>query len=155
MDRPEFELRPIEAADAAAAAALIRAAFAGIVPALVPQPSALAETTESVAVAVGGCVACAGGAVVGVVLWEERDGGLYLRRLAVDPAFRGLRVATALVAEGCAFASASGFAWVHVGVRLVLAGNRRLFASCGFHETSLHAHAGFDAPTWVAMEKRL
>jgi hypothetical protein len=42
-----------------------------------------------------------------------------------------------------------------LGVRLVLDDNRRLFASCGFVETTLHHHEGFSEPTWVAMERRL
>jgi hypothetical protein len=36
-----------------------------------------------------------------------------------------------------------------------VAGNRALFASLGFCETIQHAHDGFDAPTWVEMEKFL
>jgi hypothetical protein len=44
---------------------------------------------------------------------------------------------------------------LHLGTRLVLADNRRLFASCGFVEIARHAHPGYAAPTWVEMEKRL
>jgi len=41
------------------------------------------------------------------------------------------------------------------GARLELEDNRRLFASCGFEETTLHRHEGFSEPTWVTMERRL
>jgi predicted N-acetyltransferase YhbS len=73
----------------------------------------------------------------------------------VAPGFRRTGVARALIMEGEAKAKAAGLPRVHVGVRLVLLGNRRLFASLGFCETHTHAHEGFDHPTWVEMEKKL
>ena len=42
-----------------------------------------------------------------------------------------------------------------LGTRLVLAGNRRLFAGLGFRETGFETHPGYDAPTSVRMEKAL
>ena len=54
-----------------------------------------------------------------------------------------------------AVARRTGQPRVHLGTRLVLAANRRLFASCGFVEVALHAHPGYAAPTSVEMEKRL
>ncbi len=48
-----------------------------------------------------------------------------------------------------------GLARMTLGVRLELEDNRRLFASCGFEETTLHRHEGFSEPTWVTMERRL
>jgi hypothetical protein len=44
---------------------------------------------------------------------------------------------------------------MHLGTRLALEGNRRLFARFGFQEVARHAHPGYAAPTWVEMEKRL
>jgi hypothetical protein len=44
---------------------------------------------------------------------------------------------------------------MRLGVRLALDDNRRFFASCGFVETTLHRHEGFDEPTSVMMERRL
>lgn len=153
-----FFLRLIAGADAARVAALIRASFASIAPPLVPPPSALGETEASVAAAIaagGGVVAEAEGAVIGALLWGERDGGLYLGRLSVDLPWRRAGVAQALVRHGEAEARRRGLPLVHVGVRLALAGNRALFARLGFAETDLHTHDGFNAPTWVTMEKRL
>jgi predicted N-acetyltransferase YhbS len=158
MIQSPFTLRPISPADSEAAAVLIRDAFAAISPALVPPPSALGETALSVAAQIaagGGAVAEASGALVGVVLWGERDRGLYLGRLSVADGWRRAGMARALVEHGIAFARASGQPRVHVGVRLVLHGNRRLFAGLGFCETLLHTHAGFTDPTWVEMEKPL
>jgi hypothetical protein len=59
------------------------------------------------------------------------------------------------VAATEAAARRAGVTRVHLGTRLVLTDNRRLFASCGFIETALHAHPGYAMPTWVEMEKRL
>ena len=161
-----YVLRPILDADAKATAHLIRGAFGAITPALVPPPSALQETAESVAAQIaagGGLVAEAPsaptgattGAIIGVILWGEREGGLYLGRLSVADPWRRAGVARALVMRGEAFARACGLPRVHVGVRLVLAGNRRLFTSLGFCEKVLHSHGGFTHPTWVEMEKPL
>ena len=158
MMHAPFHLRPILPADSEAAAALIRDAFAAISPPLVPPPSALGETAMSVAAQIaagGGMVAEASGEIVGVVLWGERDAGLYLGRLSVAAGWRRAGVARALVERGIAFARESGLPRVHVGVRLVLHGNRRLFAGMGFCETVLHSHEGFTDPTWVEMEKPL
>lgn len=139
-------------------AGLIRTTFGAIDPPLAPPPSAIRETAESVATQIeagGGMVALAEGTLVGAVLWGERDGGLYFGRLSVTAAWRRKGVARALVMAAEAAARARGFTRMHLGVRLALAGNRRLFASLGFCETVLHAHEGFDAPTWVEMEKHL
>lgn len=156
---PAFTLRPLSFTDAEAAAALIRNTFAGISPPLVPPPSALGETAATVAAQIeagGGAMAEGPGAVpVGVILWGQRDGGLYLGRLAVAPGWRRAGVARALIAMGEGVAREAGLPRVHVGVRLVLEANRRLFAALGYCETHLHSHEGFANPTWVEMEKPL
>lgn len=148
----------MDASDCTAVAALIRAAFATQAVRTDPPPSALRETAETVAAhlaAGGGAVACADGCIVGSVLWEPKDGGLYLERLAIVPDWRRKGIARALVAATEAAARVGGHARLHLGTRLVLADNRRLFASCGFVEIARHAHPGYAAPTWVEMEKRL
>jgi GNAT superfamily N-acetyltransferase len=151
-------VRPMTEADCAAVAGLIIAAFRAQPVSLEPPPSALGETPESVAshLAVGGgAVAQADGCIVGSVLWEPRDGGLWVERLAVGPTWRRKGIARTLISAAEAAACAGGFVRLNLGTRLVLCGNRALFAGCGFVETTLHAHPGYAAPTWVAMEKRL
>ena len=147
------------AADAAAVAALIRAAFAAQSVATDPPPSALRVTGEDVATHLrgggGGAVAEAGGALTGSALWAEQDGGLYLARLAVAPAWRGRGIARALMAAAEAAARTLGLPRVHLSTRIVLADNRRLFAACGFLETTRGAHPGYAEPTFVNMEKWL
>jgi ribosomal protein S18 acetylase RimI-like enzyme len=145
-------------ADCRAVAALIRVAFAAQPVLTDPPPSALRETAATVAAhlaAGGGAVACAAGKIVGSVMWGPKDGGLYLQRLAVEPAWRGRGIARALIAATEAAARRAGQPRLHLGTRLALTASRRLFASCGFVEVALHAHPGYAAPTSVEMEKRL
>lgn len=159
MTANSFSLRPLAATDACAVAALIRAAFAGITPPLVPPPSARHETEASVAahlVEGGGAVAETDDArLVGAVLWSERDGGLYVGRLSVAQDHHRAGVGRALVNLAEVTARHAGFPHMHVGVRLVLTGNRQLFSALGFAETVMHSHDGFAEPTWVEMHKSL
>lgn len=151
-------LRPAIPADAAPIAALVRAAFATVAAVADPPPSALRETPESIDGHLGlhgGLVAVADGAIVGAILWEVKSDALYFGRLAVDPSQRGRGIARALVAGAEAEARRCGLPRMELGTRLVWRENRRLFADLGFVEVSLHAHEGYDQPTWVAMERRL
>ena len=145
-------------ADCHAVAALIRTAFAAQQVLTDPPPSALRESATTIAAhlaAGGGAVACAAGKIVGSVMWEPKDGGLYLQRLAVEPAWRGRGIARTLLAATEAAARRAGQRRLHLETRLVLTANRRLFAASGFVEVALHAHPGYAAPTSVEMEKRL
>ena len=148
-------IRPAAPDDAPAIAALIRLAFAQPPVLLDPPPSALRETTESVAAH----LARGGGAVMdgvrAAVLWEERGGDLYVHRLAVHPDWRRHGYARALMAAAEAEARRRGLPRLHLGVRLALAGNRALFASLGFRETVQHRHDGYRHPTWTEAEKSL
>jgi len=150
-------IRPIETADAAAAAALICAAFSGIPEPLDPAPSALRETEASILahLARGGGAVMEQAGIVACVLWSEQDGGLYLGRLAVAPHCRNRGLAAQLVLAAEAEARRLGLPRLHLGVRLALPGNRRLFARLGFVETTLYAHDGHANPTWAAAEKWL
>jgi predicted N-acetyltransferase YhbS len=153
-----IRLRPIAPADAAAVAALIRTAFAAQSILTDPPPSALRVTEADVAAHLssgGGAVADADGVIVGSALWTEQDGGLYLSRLAVDPAWRGRGIAKALVATGEAEAREKKQPRIHLSTRIPLLDSRRLFAACRFVETTREAHPGYAEPTSVHMEKRL
>lgn len=155
---PGYRLRPLVPQDGPTGAALIRAAFSVQAVQTDPPSSALQENAETVAAQIatgGGAGAEAQGCLVGLVLWVEREGGLYFGRLAVLPAWRGRGIAWALIAAAEAEARRRGMPRVHLSTRLVLADNRRLFAACGFRETERRTHAGYDAPTSVVMEKFL
>ena len=75
-------IRPLAIGDAAAAASLIREAFTAQSRATDPPSGALGETTANVSAKLaegGGAGAEANGALVGVVLWAEKDGALDYR----------------------------------------------------------------------------
>lgn len=153
-----YHLRPIQPADAEAVAALIREAFAALPVAPDPPMSALRITGQDVAAHLasgGGALAQIKAKPVGSALWAVQDGGLYVSRLAVIPAWRGFGIARALVAAAEVEARGLGLPRIHLSTRLALTGNRRLFAACGFVETAQSAHPGHAAPTSVAMEKWL
>jgi N-acetylglutamate synthase-like GNAT family acetyltransferase len=150
-------LRAMTTQDANAVAALIRAAFAAQAVVTDPPSAALRVTATDVAAHLerggGGVVAEIDGALAGSVLWQQADGGLYVSRLAVGPAWRRCGIGRALIATVEATAKAMHLPRVHLSTRLTLADNRRLFASCGFEETVKTTHAGYAAPTSVVMEK--
>ena len=80
-------------ADTSDVAALIRAAFATQSVMTDPPPSARLEDSASVAATLAkgdGAVVAEAGQIIGAVLWEEKDGGLYIGRLSAHPAHRRL-----------------------------------------------------------------
>ncbi len=151
-------IRPLTIGDAAAAASLIRAAFAAQRRATDPPPGALGETRASVSAKLaesGGAGAEADGVLVGVALWAEKDGALHIGRVSVSPDWRGQGIARALLAAGEAEARQRGLKRMTVRVRLALGENQRLFASFGFAPAAQGAHPGYPEPTFLVMEKRL
>jgi hypothetical protein len=161
-DRPI--LRAAHASDAPALATLIRLCFAAH--RVDPPPSALVETPASVAgqiVRGGGVVAeqPAGPAEpVGAVFLSLACCGRSARPGSISRALPCIRygagkgLARALIGADEAEAR-RGLPRLHLGTRLALSDNRRLFTACGFVECGLHAHPGYAAPTWVSLEKRL
>ncbi len=155
---PPHRTCPLRPDDAPSAAALIRLAF-GAQPVQTDPPSAaLRETAETVAAAIaegGGAAISRSGDLIGVVLWSEKEGGLYFGRLAVRPDCRRQGIARALISAAETEARRRHLPRVHLSARLALTDNRALFASCGYVEVELRAHDGYAAPTSVVMEKRL
>jgi len=148
-------IRAVLPGDAEAVAELIRLAFSAIPVRLEPPPSALQETGDAVRAHLqGGGGALAEGPAA-CVLWSERDGGLYVSRLSVHPSQQGRGLATALMQAAEGEARRRGLPRLHLGVRLALLDNRRLFARLGFTETWLHTHDGCAAPTWTEAERWL
>ena len=151
-------IRPLTIGDAAPAAVLIRSAFAAQSRATDPPSGALGETTASVSAKLAegsGAGAEADGALVGVALWAEQDGALFIGRVSVLPAWRGRGIARALLAAGEAEVRRRGLARMTLRVRLALEENQRLFAGFGFEPAGQGAHPGCREPTFLVMEKRL
>lgn len=155
-------VRAATVADAAAIAALVRAAFATQVGLVDPPPSALRVDAETIAAQIvegGGFVVEHDGAIAASCLFlrhgETADGALHIARLAVDPAQRRRGFARALLARVARAAREEGVSRLTLSTRLTLESNRRLFESVGFRETARHAHPGYDAPTFMDMEMRL
>jgi GNAT superfamily N-acetyltransferase len=152
-------LRAMTLSDADAVAALIRAAFAAQAVVTDPLPSALLVTAADVTAHLrrggGGAVVWVDAVMAGSALWQAKDGGLYVSRVAAAPAWRRRGIARTLMAAAESAARASGLPRLELGTRLVLADNRRLFAACGFAETERTSHPGYAEPTSVTMVKSI
>lgn len=150
-------LRAMRLDDAGAVAALIRTAFAA--QPVVPEPpmSALRVSEADIAAHLrhggGGAVMAVDGVLAGSALWAPKDGGLYISRVAVLPAFRRRGIARTLLAAAESAARDRGLPCLHLSTRLMLHDNRRLFAACGFTEGERSVHPGYASPTSVAMRK--
>jgi GNAT superfamily N-acetyltransferase len=153
-----IELRPLLLADAPAAAALIREAFAYQGKVTNPPSSALRETAEIVVekLANGGGVGLAtDGKLIGVTLWMPQGEALYVGRVAVTPTWRRRGLAGRLLQAAEAEARRRGLRRLRLHARLELLSNRRLFAGHGFVEVERRAHPGYAQPTFAVMEKVL
>ena len=154
--RAELPLRPLDVADASAAAAVIRAAFAAQPRATEPPSSALRETAETVAAKIaagGGAGVVADGRLVAVALWQADGEVLVIGRVCVAPEWRGRGFSARLIGAGEAAARTLGLRRARLRVRLALPENERLFARLGYARAYVEAHVGFDAPTVAALEK--
>jgi ribosomal protein S18 acetylase RimI-like enzyme len=154
-----FSIRAARVGDAAVIADLIRLAFSAQPRRTNPPSSALNETAATIADHLGrvggGAILESDRTIVGVVLWNEEDGALYISRLSVHPERRRQGIARALMDEAEREARRRGLTRMTLGVRLELEENRQFFRSCGFEDASLRSHEGFSVPTWVLMERRL
>ena len=89
------------------------------------------------------------------LLWQEKDGGLYLSRVGVRPRHRRQGLARRLIAAAEEEARRRHLPRLWLSTRLALAANRACFAAAGFREAALHAHAGYARPTFVDMVKEI
>ncbi|WP_158747579.1 GNAT family N-acetyltransferase [Acidisphaera sp. L21] len=147
-------MRPLLPTDADAYAALVRRAFAAWQ--VDPAPSALRVTGDDIRahLAAGGGGVTTAPDIAGL-LWSEKDGGLYISRVAVDPAHRRQGLANRMLAAAQSEATRRGLPHLWLSTRLAMTGNRRLFCGFGFEETTQHAHPGYSEPTFVDMMKRI
>jgi predicted N-acetyltransferase YhbS len=158
LNMDEISFRALILTDADETARVIRAAFAAQPRSTEPPSSALKETAGTIAAKIaagGGIGAFASGALVAAVLWEIKAGALHVGRVSVAPAWRGRRLAGALIRACESEARRRGLARMTLRVRLELPENESLFERFGFERRGLDAHDGFDKPTQAVMEKRL
>lgn len=151
-------LRRATNTDAEAIAALVRAAFEEHQGRTDPPMSAHSESAENVREKMQTqeiLLACDGEMVVGCVTLKPEPGRLRLFRLAVLPSHRRLGIGRALTDAVETRARELGLPHVRLACRLSLTGNRAWYARLGFVPVEYAAHAGYDAPTYVWMEKKL
>jgi GNAT superfamily N-acetyltransferase len=150
-------VRDAEPGDLPELVALVRAAFADYAGRLAPPSGAHAETEPSLAKRLegGGLVAAGGGALLGCVFLAVQGRDLYLSRLAVLPAARGLGVARLLLERAFVIGRREGLVGATVGVRLALPENIGFFAALGFRPYDVGTHEGFRHPTFLRMRRSL
>jgi predicted N-acetyltransferase YhbS len=155
---PSPIIRAAEPAEAETIVTLIHRAFAQYRDRLVPASAALRETRESItALMARGRVLLAkvDGMAVGCVAVEDKDGCIYIGRLAVEPSARGRKLGLALMDAAETEARLMGGNRLRLDCRLSLAENRAFFGALGFVEGAHRCHAGFAEPTYVELEKSL
>jgi predicted N-acetyltransferase YhbS len=154
----EIHLRQADAQDAETIAQILHAAFAEYRDVLNPPSGVHKESADTVRAKMQSghwLLAECDGRAVGCVFYEPRDGFMYLGRLGVLPHMRGRRIASALMDQVEARARAAGFSRVRLGVRVVLPAMRAAYERRGYAFVEAHTHEGFDAPTYVMLEKQL
>lgn len=152
----QFLIRPARLDDAEAIYTVYRKAFATLAGKIDPPSSAGQATLDAIRDSLGKvdvAVCDDAGKIVGCVFFRQEGDACYLYRLSVDPDCYNRGIAKRLIAHVERAAKGQGVGKVALNVRLSLDKNRKLFVSRGFREVSLHAHKGYDHPTYARMEK--
>lgn len=151
--RPQRVLAPY---DWASLLRLIRDEFAFMEGRIDPPSSMHRLTEDDIArQAVEGEVWVIGAPPRACVFLTRKGDALYLGKLAVAAAHRGMGLARALVDVAAERARAMGLPALELQVRVELAENQAAFAALGFAETGRTAHPGHDRPTSITMRKLL
>lgn len=153
--------------DAAELQPVTRAAFAEQAD-LTPPSGALRETPEDVAADLGqhgGVVVRLDGTLVaGLRFGRDDAGAVWLRRVAVDPAWQGHGIGSRMAIWTHAFLAArrvrrtgasGGEQTVHVGVREALPQNVRFWSGLGYRQAARHDHTGECGPLWLELTRPL
>jgi len=122
-----------------------------------PPSGAHTETIETIQrkLATGGAaLALRDERPVGFAFYEPYGDSLYFGRLSVLPEFRNQGIGGALLNYVEERAKETGAAGVTLGVRLQLPHLVARYERLGYRITKYMTHAGYDAPTYVFMDKR-
>ncbi|WP_226621582.1 GNAT family N-acetyltransferase [Alloyangia pacifica] len=97
----------------------------------------------------------AGSPLSGCAFFAEQPDALYIGKLAIAPEAQGKGLGRAFLTEAETLARNLGLRRLRLETRIELTGNHTAFARFGFVRTAEKAHAGFDRPTSITMEKPL
>jgi GNAT superfamily N-acetyltransferase len=149
-------LRTGPVADWAALRALLADSFAYMEGRIDPPSSLAAMTPESLRTKAAEetlVTLWEGDALVGCGYFSDTGRSLYLGKLAVRADRRGRGLLRRIVAEADRVARALGRPVLELQTRVELTENHATFAALGFREVGRTAHAGYDRPTSVTMER--
>lgn len=138
---------------AAAIAALVEATYAPWVPVVGQRPGPM-EDDYAARVARGEAfvVAEASGALAGLIVLEEKDGGFWLDNVATAPAYAKKGLGRRLIRFAEAEARRRGYGAIRLYTHQRMERNVALYRALGYAETGRSVEAGFPR---VFMEKRL
>lgn len=154
--RPLRRLTADDMSDLEAARALIQDSFA-YMETRVDPPSSVRELTLDAVLGQTqrGEIWCLGTPVVACVFLTPRADCLYLGKLAVAAASRGMGASRILVEHACDRARQLGYAVLELQVRIELVENQAAFARLGFVQTAETSHPGFLRPTSLTLQRRI
>lgn len=89
------------------------------------------------------------------VVATPRPEVLYLGKMAVQSAERGMGHSRRLVEQADRRARELGLPWLELECRIELVENHLTFAALGFEEVGRTAHDGFDRPTSITFRRRV
>ena len=140
--------------DWAAVLALIQAEFA-YMDGVIDPPSSMHRLTVCDLAEMGSEaeVWVIGTAPVACAIFTVKGDALYIGKLAVAAAHRGLGHSSALLAAAQARAAAQGLRWLELQTRVELTANHATFRHMGFAEVARTAHPGFDRPTTLTFRR--
>ncbi len=123
---------------------------------LTPPSSALSETEDDVRRDLqrhGGALARIDGRAVAALRFVVEPHSLWVRRVAVDPAWQGRGVGRQLMRWAEARAAERGYGELRLGVRGQLSGNREFYERLGYRVVRRHHFPGTRDVHWIEMAR--
>jgi predicted N-acetyltransferase YhbS len=158
LETQTMVLREATQDDVPTLVALIRTAFEEYRGRLEPPSGAHRETAASIGhyLQQGHAVlALLNGQAVGCVCYHQEGEHVYFGRLSVLPTFRQHGVGLALITYVEQQARALGVKRTQLGTRIALPHLQAYYERLGYRVVRYEAHAGYDVPTSVVMEKQV